>query len=299
MILTTLLVLSLNANPGAHALEGAPDTRARLARLIEVASIDEICGFLSAGERATLERTLNSARREAEREGLDAGTANAGAERIRRRWVAASCSDPEVHGPVTQYRQALHAWLADGEQVFTGYHRHWTARRSGEGENAWTLAQDAGRGDVRARFGTVLIGGDPVVLLAVRAPRAPATVILSLRDEALAPRAVDLTAGGVLAPPGGEVVAGLGAPAGAHKRIWTTGPLRDGARFAISGEGEHAAFTFPATTLDALSRLEAGEGVRLELYDASGRRSGTVWLEVGALAAAMDYALAANTVYVR
>lgn len=293
MVLVSLLALSLNAGPGETALAGAPDARARLARLVEVSAIDDRCNFLRTDERATLERVLRSARRDAEREGLDSAHADAGTENIRRRWVAASCSDPEVHGPVTQYRQAMQSWLSNGVEVFTGHHRHWTARRA-DPDMPWTLAQDAERGDMRARFGMVLIGGDPVLLLAVRAPNAPATVILSLRDETRAPRAIDLTAGGVLPPPGGEVLAALGAPSGAHKRIWTTGQLRDDGRFAMPGEGEHAAFTFPDGVLEQLSALEAGEGARLELYDSAGMRTGQIWIEIGALRAAMDYAAAAN-----
>lgn len=297
MVLVSLLTLSIAVEPGAATLEGAPDARTRLARLIEVGAIDDACGYLRSEERAALDRATRSARLDARREGLDDAQADAGTERIRRRWTTPACADPEVHGPVTRYRQAMQAWLADGEEVFTGHHRQWTARRADPEAPGWTLAQDAERGPVRARFGTVLIGGDPVMLVAVRAPQAPATVILSLRDEHRAPRAMDLTAGGVLPPPGGEVLAGLGAPSSAHKRIWATSRLRDGGRLEIEGDGAHAAFTFPLSTLEELSLLETGEGVRVDLYDASGARTGYVWIEIGALRAAMDYAAAANTAW--
>lgn len=294
MIGLTLLALTLGANPGENALDGAPDARGRLARLIEVSAIDDACSFLRAEERSTLDRAIRSARRDAGREGLDGASAEASTERARRRWMAASCNDPEVHGQVSRYRQAMHAWLADGEALFEGHTRHWTAQRVDGQTTHWTLAQDAQRGAVSARFGSVLIGGEPVVLLAVRAPQAPVTAILSLRDETRAPRAIDLTAGGMLPPPGGDVLAGLGAPSSAHKRIWATGRLRDGDRFAIPGEGEYTAFTFPASVLDALTALDSAEGARLELYDGSGVRIGLVWIEIGTLPAAIDYAAAAN-----
>lgn len=271
------------------------DAASRLARLVEVAAIDGACGLLSESERAILDRELVTARHQAERDGLSSAAYTSGAARIQRRWATPDCTDADTARPVLRYQRALEGWLLGGERRFDGHARTWTARRAGEATGEWILAQDALHDGMAARFGSVLIGGDAVVLLSVRTDRLPASAVLVLRDIELAPQPVDFTSGGRRQPPGGEPLARLGALASGQRRVWTSGRLRDGGRFAPEGTGDTASFTFPAGTLEQMMPLESAEGARVDLYDAAGVRIGRVWIEVGALRQAHDYALAANT----
>ena len=272
------------------------ETAARLARLVEAAAIYEACAILPAGERAILEREIATARHHAEAGGMSSATWSSGSERIRRRWASPDCNAPGTQQTVLRYRQALNGWLMGGERNFEGHQRSWTARAAGDEHSQWSLAQDAVHGGISARFGSVIIGEDAVVLLSLRAPRQPASAVLVLRDVELAPRPVDFTSGGRRQPPGGEPLAALGALASGQQRIWTSGVLRDGGRFAPDGNGVTASFTFPDGTLEQMMALETAEAARVDLYDAAGARMGRIWIETGALRQARDYALAANAV---
>lgn len=272
------------------------DAAARLARLIEVSAIDEACALLAPHERTILQREITTARHQAERDGLSSANYTSGVARIQRRWSTPDCASEDTLHPVLRYRQALDGWLMGGERSFAGPSRMWTARRAGEETPSdWILAQDAAHGDLSARFGAVTIGADPVVLLSLRSPRHPASAVLVLRDVTLAPTPVDFTSGGRRPPPGGEPLAALGALASGQQRVWTSGRLRDGGQFAPDGEGGTASFTFPGDTLERMMALESAEAARIDLYDAAGARIGRVWIEIGALRQARDYALAANT----
>lgn len=278
----------------ASGQEVRTDAPARLARLIEVAAIDEACALLEPGQRAVLDREILTARHQAEREGLTTATYRAGSERIQRRWSTPDCESQDTRHPVMRYQQALDGWLLGGERRFDGPRRIWTAGRAEEGTSDWILAQDAAHGDLSARFGSARIGDRAVVLLSLRSARRPASAVLILRDIALAPRPFDFTSGGRREPPGGEPLAALGALASGQQRIWTSGVLRDGGRFAPEGEGGTASFTFPDDTLERLMALDAAEGARVDFYDSAGARMGRIWIEIGALRQARDYALAAN-----
>ncbi|KPP83221.1 MAG: hypothetical protein HLUCCA04_03845 [Oceanicaulis sp. HLUCCA04] len=288
LALTSALALTAAGN------DVRTDASARLARLVEVATIDEACAILEPSERDILEREINTARHYAERNGLSSATYTAGLDRIQRRWSTPDCDSSATARPVTRYRQAMHGWLMGGEQSFGGHARTWTAMRAVEPAGHWTLAQDALHGDVAARFGSALIESGPVILLSVRSPHVPASAVLVMRDTDLSPRPVDFTSGGRRPPPGGEPLAALGALASGQQRIWTSGRLRDDALLAPEGDGHSASFTFPADTLEQMMALETAEAARVELYDATGSRVGRVWIEIGALRQARDYALAVN-----
>lgn len=292
IILTALSALSLS--------QAAEDVRtgpaARLGRLVEVATIDTACGLLAPGERAILEREIATARHQAEQDGMSAAVYSSGTARIQRRWTTPDCTSSETVFPVSRYRQALNGWLMGGERVFDGPSRSWTAGPPTiEGEAPWILAQDAVHGDLSARFGSVIIGTEPVVLLSLRSGQRPVSAVIVLRDVNLAPTPIDFTYGGRRQPPGGEPLAALGALSNGQQRIWTSGRLRDGGQFAPEGEGETASFIFPDETLERIAALDAAEAARVDLFDETGGRIGRVWIEAGGLRQAHDYALAANT----
>lgn len=270
------------------------ETAARLARLVEVAAIDEACALLPDSERAILDREIATVRHQAEAGGMSSATWSSGAERIQRRWASPDCASADAQRSVLRYRQALNGWLMGGERSFDGHRRSWTARQAGDSASDWILSQNAEHDGISAQFGSVLIGGDAVVLLSLRSARQPASALLVMRDLELAPRPVDFTSGGRRQPPGGEPLATLGALSSGQRRVWTSGVLRDAGQFAPDGDGRTASFTFPADTLEHMMALEAAEAARVDLYDASGARIGRVWIEIGALRQARDYALAAN-----
>ncbi|WP_439634234.1 hypothetical protein [Glycocaulis sp.] len=288
------LVLASSLALTASGDDARAETAARLARLVEVAAIDEACAMLPPAERAILDREIASVRHQAEAGGMSSATWSSGSERIRRRWASPDCGASAAQQTVLRYRQALNGWLMGGERSFEGQRRVWTARAAENEHSHWALAQDAVHDGISARFGSVIIGEDTVVLLSLRAPRQPASAVLVLRDVQLAPRPVDFTSGGRRQPPGGEPLAGLGALSSGQRRIWTSGVLRDGGRFAPGGDGVTASFTFPGDTLEQMMALEAAEAARVDLYDASGARMGRIWIEIGALRQARNYALAAN-----
>jgi hypothetical protein len=287
LALASSLVLAASGDD-AHA-----ETAARLARLVEVATIDDACAILPDSERAILDREIATTRHRAEAGGMSTATWSSGTERIQRRWASSDCS-AGAQQTVLRYRQALNGWLMGGERSFDGHRRSWTARSAGESAADWILAQSADHNGISARFGSVLIGGDAVVLLSLRSVRHPASAVLVMRDLELAPRPVDFTSGGRRQPPGGEPLATLGALSSGQQRVWTSGVLRDAGQFAPDGDGAATSFTFPADTLEQMMALETAEAARVDLYDASGARIGRVWIEVGALRQARDYALAAN-----
>lgn len=177
-MITPALLSALSAALALSATtqEAGSDAALRLARLVEVAAIDDACGLLPPSERAILEREMLTARHHAERDGMSSATYASGTARIQRRWATPDCTASATTGHVLRYRQALHGWLLGGERSFEGHQRQWTARRSAEASGDWILAQDARHGPMNARFGTVLIGQDVTVLLAIRSDRLPASL---------------------------------------------------------------------------------------------------------------------------
>lgn len=252
--------------------------------LLRLRAGDEACALLTGVERSFLDIVLDQLRDDA----VMAGADEAMLSRYERAARTPACDDASLASSAGAHRARL-AELAELTQpLLPGRRQAWTVRPPAmTGRPGWRVMQMLG--DQPAAFG----------LYEARSARAPA---LALRAEALAPRAVmvmrdparqsapvDRTLGGLRPAPGGDALSAWGAYAGAEQRFMANGRLapETAEHLAPAGGAPAYGFTFPDEALSALSALTPREGVRIDLLRLDGRVTRSVWIEVGALRAAL------------
>lgn len=274
----------------AFSLLAAPVSPADAYTLrLDARAVDTACAVFTEPERALLDAAIRRSRDDAVLQGaaparLDAYEADhdAGAEIL--------CTGAADRASVRAHLDEVATLSSYTELAFEGRRQSWVARRTGGGARpVWRLSQALGDG--AARFGVFEHDGELSLALALRAPAAPVTAIAYWRDAEEEPIPVDLTYDGLLPPPGGDPLSSWGAPVDREQRAFAAGRLSEtrAAALAPASGAPAFGFAFPQSMIASLTALEPREGVRIELRDASGAASTMIWVEVGALNAALAF----------
>ncbi|WP_019961391.1 hypothetical protein [Woodsholea maritima] len=263
----------------------------------EALALDESCHLFNARERRSLEAGLRQASATLMRTGVRQSQLDEELVRARRAAIRADCNHPDIQAAAEHIRQAFAGYLTMRQWQFDGRVQSWTADRNRLDLGGWALYQTLPQ--AQARFGLAFTDDGDGILLTGRTQTQMTGAALVLRDTSRSQGPYDATAGGILQPPGGQVLASYGPPPQAQTRIWASarmmGPLT---AYPISENGEAPApeampqvysFRFPDDTLQRLAGLDPREGVKVELYGQDGRRDQDIWLEVGELRAAIDF----------
>lgn len=276
----------------ALALQSAPAPAApALDQLWLLRAGDEACTFLDGPHRALLDAAIARARDDQVRSGMEP----ARLDRARRRFDAASasdCADADLRRMASDHRARVAGLAGYSDLAFPGVSRDWRVdrgpvRAGRAGEPRWRVSQRHGAG--QAQFGVFEQDGAMHVALAYNGADRPARAALALRDPARQAHPLDFTAGGLLAAPDADPAASWGAGRGALNRIAASGRLAPdtAAHLAPAGGQPARGFVFPDHALQRLTALTPREGVAVELYDRTGQVAQRIWIEIGALKAAL------------
>lgn len=260
----------------AYASEG-PDAREAYVERRGLIEADRRCNLLGPDIRAA----LNVGALQARGALLRAGWTSAQVRDLENTTTAAArtraCNDARLLRAAGDARRAFAPWLSVGYMEFAGWERAWLARRGAS--QGWRLSQaiDAPRAAV---FGVRQVGETQRLVLVIALEReeaAPGSAQLVLRDAARAPmREVALPQ---------RVAYGVEAGAPAPNASMATPSARSIERL---GNGRsQAVFTFPDNAFAALLDLDPRESVELRLQ--SGRRTESLYVEVGDIAAARAF----------
>jgi len=248
---------------------------------------DEACSLLNAPERALLGAAIKRSRDAAALAGYSERRVSRHEDAVLGQFQP-ECADPDLNHLARRHIANAAAMASVSHLTLPGRRQDWMSVRGRQGAGpVWRIAQFTNDGE--ARFGLYELDGEPQAGLAFRTDAPPAGAILIFRNTSRLAEPADLTAGGLLNPPGGDPVGAWGAPAGAEKRIPASARMDPDLAGALTpaGGGGAVGFVFPVETVRQLSALEPREGARIELFDARGRTIATYWIEIGGLDAAM------------
>jgi hypothetical protein len=259
----------------AHAAE-APSAREAYVERRGLIEADSRCRLLGDDLRAALHVGALQARGALLRSGWTSAQMRSLEQMVADAAAGRACDDARTLQSAADARHALAPWLSAGAMDFSGWERVWRARRGAS--DGWRLSQviDAPRA---ATFGVRQQGEAQRLVLVLDLPRgetAPMSAQLVLRDPL---RAAQHEIG--LAQ---RVAYGIQAgapPPGAAMTI-------PSARTLERPNGSvQAVFTFPDSAFAALLLLDPRESVELRLQQ--GRRTQTLYVEVGDIAAARAF----------
>lgn len=251
---------------------------------------DEACALLAPTERALLDAAIRRSRDDAVLQGATPDQLDRFETRIDTGF-AADCTAAEALPGVAAHRAQIERLSGFDEARFEGRVQGWTARRGAMNADraGWRVVQAISGGD--ALFGIFQDGEEAGIALALRSAQPSAYAVAVLRDPAREPFAVDLTAGGLLPPPGLDPISRWGAPSDRQARVFATQslPAARAAQLAPAFGEPAYGFRFPDDFAARLIALAPREGVHIDLHDASGAVTARYWIEVGALDAALAF----------
>jgi len=277
MITPALAALILAAAPPAPA---ASDHEA----LLRLRAGDAACTLLTSVERSFLDVVLDQARDDA----IVAGADEALLDRYERAARAPACDDAALRASADAHRARLSELAELTQPILPGRRHAWAVRPPAmAGRPGWRVAQMLG--DHPAAFGLYEARGVRAPALALRAGALAPRAVMVMRDPARQAAPVDRTIGGLRPTPGGDPVSAWGAYAGGEQRFMANARLapETAEHLAPAGGAPAYGFTFPDEALTALTALTPREGVRIDLLRLDGRVTQSLWIEVGALRAAL------------
>jgi len=283
MWLTTLALLAAQPAPETEPPLGVYEQR------IQARLIDERCEVFTDTERALLEAAIKRARDDAVLEGISPVDLNVYEARQADRFSARCLTAEEDFGILT-HRAQIESLSGFDQARFDGRHLFWSSWRGTASDEvvSWRVVQTVGQGN--ANFGIFQQGEDIGLAISGRG-LAPAYAIAFIRDIEREPTPVDLTAGGLLPPPGGDPVSAWGAPSDRQTRIFAARSLIEerAIQLAPAAGTEAFGFVFPDTLVAQLSELEPREGIQIDMFDATSTPIARYWVEVGAFDAALAF----------
>ncbi|MCH8490364.1 MAG: hypothetical protein LAT81_10615 [Oceanicaulis sp.] len=275
MITPALAALILAAAPPPP-----PDHEA----LLRLRAGDEACALLTPVERSFLDIVLAQLRDDAVVAGADEAMLN----RYERAPRVVGCEDPDLHATADAHQMRLNAQAELTQPILPGRRQSWTVRPPAmAGRPGWRATQMLG--DHPAAFGLYEARGARAPALALRAEATAPRAVMVMRDPARQASPVDRTIGGLRPAPGGDPLSAWGAYAGGEQRFMANARLAPNIaeHLAPAGGAPAYGFTFPDEALNALAALTPREGVRIDLVRLDGRVTQSLWIEVGAVRAAL------------
>ncbi|MGY6628047.1 MAG: hypothetical protein ACXIVL_05985 [Oceanicaulis sp.] len=275
MITPVLAALVLAAAPPPHLDHEA---------LLRLRAGDAACALLTGAERRFLDAVLAQARDDA----IVAGAGEAMLDRYEGAPRTPDCDDAALHALAGAHRARLGVLAEMTQPTLPGRRQSWDVRPlAAAGRPGWRVAQMLG--DQPAAFGLYEERSARAPALALRLDAVAPRAVMVMRDPARQATPVDRTIGGLRPAPGGDPVSAWGAYAGAEQRFMANGRLAPGTaeHLAPAGGAPAYGFTFPDEALAALAALTPREGVRIDLVRLDGRVTQSLWIEVGALRAAL------------
>jgi len=252
--------------------------------LLRLRAGDGACELLTEVERSFLDVVLAQARDDA----VVAGADEARLDRYERAARAPACDDMDLLASADAHRARLSALAELTQPTLPGRRQSWTVRPPAmAGRPGWRVTQMLG--DQPAAFGLYEARGARAPALALRADAMAPRAVMVMRDPARQASPVDRTIGGLRPAPGGDPVSTWGAYAGGEQRFMANTRLapETAEHLAPAGGAPAYGFTFPDEALNALAALTPREGVRIDLQRLDGRVTQSLWIEVGALRAAL------------
>lgn len=280
-MLSVFAALTLSATA---IVPGAEESYARRAFLLEA---DQRCELLTSGERASLHAAARQARGALERAGLDADNLES---KVRTAASSRACSDELVQAVAGEARNAYAGWAALRAMDFPGVARVWTTRRVMEpdAQPRWNLWQRLQNGE---RFGLAVTDTDRIAMLAIPAENAKSPIRsaqIELRDPDKLAGPLDASLGGLFTARANlDPLAAKAAPASLSRTIWASGMSEAKGELAPRPGDQYQILEFPASVLERIAALQAGETARIRIIRADGE---TVrYVEAGDLAAALAF----------
>jgi len=243
-------------------------------------AIDDRCHVFSDNERDALTASWLQARGTLLRAGHSSEDIRSTFDVISRRASTRACSSPEAQGVIAGVRSAYTAFSRMYALDYPGGARVWMAQRRRGELPVWTLSQTLADEPQPPRFGLYSDPAGEVLSLSLAPTEPPSGVAIVLRDPERASEPVDPTLGGLLTVSGRPAWARLAPPRHAEARFWASG------RRTVE---DRLHFAFPESATQAIARLDPREAARIELYDARGRITGQLYVEIGDFAAALAF----------
>jgi len=211
--------------------------------------------FVPAVASALTASTLQ-ARGAAARAGVSDIDLAATAARARGRASQTACNDPQLAMVRTRVATAFAGWAGTARMTFPGGRADWSANRSDFSRPTWRLMQASVTGASPVTFGYTAGGGQAESLKAVVSfvgrPR-PYAVRIVMRNTDHAPRAWLTGAGGASLP-----------PEPSRRAIFASSSSAAEQTLLAEGRTQGQAWIFPASTAEALSRLDPREPFVME-----------------------------------
>ena len=277
MITPALAALILAATPPANA----PSDHEALLRL---RAGDAACALLTPVERRFLDVVLDQLRDDA----VMAGADDAMIDRYESAARTPACDDGALRASAQAHRARLAELAELPPPTLPGRRQSWTVRPPAmAGRPGWRVVQMLG--DQPAAFGLYEARGARAPALALRTDALAPRAVMVMRDPARQAAPVDRTIGGLRPAPGGDPLSAWGAYAGGEQRFMANARLAPDTaeHLAPAGGAPAYGFTFPDEALSALSSLTPREGVRIDLLRLDGQVTRSLWIEAGALRAAL------------
>lgn len=268
----------------ALLLASAPPPPLDHEALLRLRAGDAACALLTDVERRFLDIVLDQARDDA----VVAGADEAMLDRYERAARAPACDDPALHAAANAHRAGIRGDEGVTQHILPGRRQNWTVLPPADaGRPGWRVTQMLG--DQPAAFGLYEARGARSPALALRAEATAPRAVMVMRDPARQAAPVDRTIGGLRPAPGGDRLSAWGAYAGGEQRFMANARLvpETAGHLAPAGGAPAYGFTFPDAALTALTALTPREGVRIDLLRLDGRVTQSLWIEVGALRAAL------------
>lgn len=252
---------------------------------------DDACAFFEPPGRALLDAAISRARDDEVRAGVEPRRLDAAQRTLRSRGQPA-CTDAALERLVDDHRSRIAALADYSDLTFPGTERQWRVDRGPvrpgrAAEPRWRVSQLTRDGE--AWFGVYEVDGEMHLAVAFNDPVRYARSALSFRDREREPYPLDFTAGGLLPAPDSDPAASWGAGARGLRRSTASGRMSDeaAAYLAPAGGAPAHGFEFPETALRSLAELTPRDGAAIELYDRTGVVVRRIWVEIGALKAAL------------
>ena len=239
-------------------------------------ALDDRCGLYSDSQRAALDAGWLQARGALIRSGHHLDELTTQFAEYSRRAQTMPCDSENAAAIAADVAFAFEILGRVREMDFPGTERVWRAERPYPDYPAWSLAQYPVPGDSSRVFGFFHANGTRTLSLGMPPATAFSTARITMRDVALSPELIDASLGGLLTIPGQPRWVRYAPSHRAQTSIWAS-------RRTVRDDAVH--FAFPDRLVEALFRLDPRESVRIEVLDARGAVSETLFIEIGDFAA--------------
>ncbi len=273
--------LTLGAVVSAAGPVQADDALARTYReRTFIIAADSRCGLFNPAVQTALGAAALQTRGVLLRSGLEMAQVNATAAQARLLANRTPCDDDGLKTVASRVEHAFDRWGRAARLEFRGHDLSWRVDRFGGTAANWRLMQESRTGAAPVRFG--LVGRspgqvEPVAVVSFKGRSRPYAARLVMRDEALLARPHNLQNGHAQMP-----------PQSVRRTIFATRQTAADRALLPEGSRQGEAWSFPADTLQRLSRLDPREPFWIEylfLDDSIAR----VPFEAGDLAAAQAF----------